>query len=257
MCHYNYDYFDDFEFHGDTSTISYLRWLYNRYGYEKVIKEFKLERKLADKLGNSDFPGKIKVSMVDTIEKYIAYKNTMNMNRQKREFVNTQNNDNLMKFRMQNSRRIKVRLNKFLDYDIIFILRNLIDAEEANIAAKNTYGKYVEYNYNKKSACIKEAIAKLKTSTLDYFWQSDNEKQASYIFYVILPTGAQVSWHGMNDSDMDGVPKNNFKKWDGKLASTLPKLIDCVFKIIPSINDEKFDKKKCELEIKEYIINNS
>lgn len=74
-----------------------------------------------------------------------------------------------------------------------------------------------------------------------------------YVFYVVLPTKEQVSWHGSDIEDMKNVIKNEKFEWDGKLASTLPKLIDCLKYMCPSVFEEKFSIEKCKTELSRFI----
>ena len=248
----DYDYFED-EFYGNTNSVSYARWLYNRGQVYRLAKEYRINEKLAEYIGASDIPGYIKITDiksqkdVDDIQEEIYRKN------KKKNDVIIQNNSNLEEFREMNSRKIKLRLNKLLDNDYAYVIRKLIDAEEASIAAKNTYGKYVEYNYNKKSKYIREAIEKLKNTNLYYCWQEDKEYGMDYVFYVVLPTKEQVSWHGSNIDDMKNVIKNEKFEWDGKLASTLLKLINCLKYMCPSVFEEKFSIEKCKTELSRFI----
>lgn len=82
-----------------------------------------------------------------------------------------------------------------------------------------------------------------------YWWQRDLEGQAKYIFYVELPGGIQVSWHGMDMSDMLDVPETMYKEWDGRVASTLPKIVKCIGDICPAILEDKFDAGKCARQL--------
>ena len=249
----DYDYFED-EFYGNTNSVSYARWLYNRGEIYRLAKEYCINEKLAEYIGTSNIPGYIKITDlksqkdVDDIQEEIYRKN------KKKNDVIVHNNSNVEEFREMNSRKIKLRLNKLLDNDYVYVIRKLIDAEEASIAAKNTYGKYVEYNYNKKSKCISEAIEKLKNTNLYYCWQEDKEYGMDYVFYVVLPTKEQVSWHGSDIEDMKNVIKNENFEWDGKLASTLPKLIDCLKYMCPSVFEEKFNIEKCKTELNKVLI---
>lgn len=151
----DYDYFED-EFYGNTNSVSYARWLYNRGQVYRLAKEYRINEKLAEYIGASDIPGYIKITDiksqkdVDDIQEEIYRKN------KKKNDVIIQNNSNLEEFREMNSRKIKLRLNKLLDNDYAYVIRKLIDAEEASIAAKNTYGKYVEYNYNKNQNILEK-----------------------------------------------------------------------------------------------------
>lgn len=249
---YYYDDWDRDEFYGPKDTVTYARWLYNRYGAGKVAKQFHVSTDFADALGNSSIPGGIKVvslegsiSEIEEIEERI----------EERHCAAFENQCNLEEFRKHGSRKLKVRMNRLMDYKEIFILKKLLEAEEFNITAKECYYKYVDYHYDKKSERLLEAIEKLKETGWHYWWQKDTDGNASYIFYVELPGEVQVSWHGMDVSDMKDVPSEKYRDWDGELASTLPKIVNCIKRICPALMDEKFDRKKCRKQLDEFIAN--
>ena len=62
---YYYDEWDRAEFYGPKDTVTYARWLYNRYGAGKVAKQFHVSPDFAEALGNSDLPGGIKVASLE------------------------------------------------------------------------------------------------------------------------------------------------------------------------------------------------
>ena len=243
-----YDYYDRDEFFGPKDTVTYARWLYNRYGAKKVAKQFKISEYMAERIGTSSMPGSMKVAEIedddeiDEIESEIYARKTARFN----------NVVQLKQFHRGNSRKLKIRLNKLAENDTAFVLRKLIEAEDYNIKAKECYFDYVQYNYDKKSENLVSAIERLSRMDWKYWWADDKEGTASYIFYVVLPTGRQVSWHGMHMKDVENVPKDNDAEWDGELSSTLPKLLECVEAACPSISLEKFDKKKCLSELENY-----
>ena len=247
---YYYDEWDRAEFYGPKDTVTYARWLYNRYGAGKVAKQFHVSPDFAEALGNSDLPGGIKVASlegkvenIDAIEERIE-------DRHAAAFMNA---EQLADFRKNGSRKLKVRMNRLMDHPEIYVLKKLLEAEEFSIAAKECIYKYRDYNYDKKSERLKEAIEKLPDTGWHYWWQRDEEGQAEYIFYVELPGEFQVSWHGMSVSDMEGVPETMYKEWDGQVASTLPKIVKCIGNVCPAILEEKFDRKKCSARLDEFF----
>lgn len=247
---YYYDDLDRDEFYGPKDTVTYARWLYNRYGAGKVAKQFHVSPDFAEALGNSDLPGGIKVASlegkaenIDAIEERI----------EARHDAADMNVCHLSDFRENGSRKLKVRMNRLMDHPEIYVLKKLLEAEEFSITAKECIFKYRDYNYSKKSERLKEAIEKLPDTGWHYWWQRDEEGQAEYIFYVELPGEIQVSWHGMDVSDMTGVPETMYKEWDGQVASTLPKIVKCIGDICPAILEEKFDRKKCSAQLDEFF----
>lgn len=244
---YDYDYDD---FYGPKDTVTYARWLFNRYGADGIVEHFHVDKHFAWRLGNSDLPGGIKVASlegkaenIDAIEERIE-------DRHAAAFMNA---EQLADFRKNGSRKLKVRMNRLMEYPEIYVLKKLLEAEEFSITAKECIFKYRDYNYGKKSERLKEAIEKLPDTGWHYWWQRDKEGQAEYIFYVELPGEIQVSWHGMSVSDMKDVPETMYKEWDGQVASTLPKIVKCIGDICPAILEEKFDRKKCSGQLDEFF----
>jgi hypothetical protein len=243
-----YDYYDRDEFFGPKDTVTYARWLYNRYGARKVAKQFHISDNMAERIGTSSLPGSTKVDELET-EDDIDEKESEIYARKAAKSINAYQ---MKQFHNGNSRKLKIRLNKLAENDTAFVLRKLIETEDYNIKAKECYFDYIQYNYDKKSENLVAAIERLSKMDWKYWWADDQEGTASYIFYVVLPTGKQVSWHGMHIKDVENVPKDNDAEWDGELSSTLPKLLECVEAVCPSINEEKFDKKKCLDELEKY-----
>ena len=244
---YDYDYDD---FYGPKDTVTYARWLFNRYGAEGIAEHFHVDKHFAWRLGNSDLPGGIKVA---SLEGSISEIEEIEERIEERHCAAFENQCNLEEFRKHGSRKLKVRMNRLMDYKEIFILKKLLEAEEFNITAKDCYYKYMDYNYGKKSERLLEAIGKLKETDWHYWWQDDEDGNASYIFYVELPGEIQVSWHGMDASDMKDVSKIKYKDWDGQMASTLPKIVECIKRLCPALMDEKFDQKKCRLQLDAFV----
>lgn len=252
-----YDDCGDDEFCGSRDTVTYARWLYNRYGAGSVSEHFGVTRYFAERLGTSSVYGGTAVSELkgdikelNRLEREAAAREAEREERWYTQMqVNAVNNRNLESFREGGSRKLKVRMNRLMDIPAVFVLKKLLEAEEFNIAAKDCYYKYVDYNYGKKGQKLREAIEKLPDTGWHYWWQRDADGVASYIFYVELPGGVQVSWHGMDLDDMEGVPETMYREWDGQRASTLPKLIDCIKSICPGLVADKFDNKKCREEI--------
>ena len=241
---------EDDDFYGPKDTVTYARWLFNRYGEEAIVRQFHVPCDFAWRLGNSDLPGGIKVASLEgKVENIDAVEERIE-DRHAAAFMNA---EQLADFRKNGSRKLKVRMNRLMDHPEIYVLKKLLEAEEFSITAKECIYKYRDYNYGKKSERLKEAIEKLPDTGWHYWWQRDEEGQAEYIFYVELPGEIQVSWHGMSVSDMEGVPETMYKEWDGQVASTLPKIVKCIGNVCPAILEEKFDRKKCSARLDEFF----
>lgn len=243
-------YGEDDDFYGPKDTVTYARWLFNRYDADGIADHFHVDKHFAWRLGNSDLPGGIKVASLEgKVENIDAVEERIE-DRHAAAFMNA---EQLADFRKNGSRKLKVRMNRLMDCPEIYVLKKLLEAEEFSITAKECIYKYRDYNYGKKSERLKEAIEKLPDTGWHYWWQRDEEGQAEYIFYVELPGEIQVSWHGMSVSDMKGVPETLYKEWDGQVASTLPKIVKCIGDVCPAILEEKFDRKKCLGQLDEFF----
>lgn len=244
---YNYDY-DDYS--GPKNTVSYCRWLCNRFPMKQVSEELHIPVELANYLRNVDIPGRTKLAEIPTMEKaqtlYRHIKKIRNAREEKSAYQS--------EFHEKDSRKMKIRLNKLCDIPEIYVLRQLMEAEEYNIKAKDCIYKYRDYNYEKKGVCLQNAISKLPETSWKFWWHGCSEGLARYIFYVDLP-GGQVSWHGTNQSDMDNVPKDKDRHWDGALAVTLPRIVRSVGILCPSLLLDKFDRTLCLDEIHRNLVN--
>lgn len=102
----------------------------------------------------------------------------------------------------------------------------LIQIEFANLSAKKLYNKK-KVIYERKDILL----ARISSLLNDNGWKcgisSNTGKNASYIIYVYLPNGVQLSWH-CNDYRMLYCYDNIECDWDGLPCSTLEKLLTFV-----------------------------
>jgi hypothetical protein len=243
----DWDYYDDDDYYGSHDTVSYCRWLYNRTSAKHVAKELGISNELAGYIGNSLIPGRICLSEIPDMETakrlYADVKKNREAQERKSEFQQS--------FHEGNSRRMKIRLNKLSDIPEAYVLRQLMEAEEFNIKAKDCIYKYKDYNYLKKSECLRNAIARLPKTGWRYWWQRGTGVTA-YIFFVELPEG-QVSWHGMEEGDMAGVSFEKRDLWDGARAVTLPRIVLSVNRLCPSLLADKFNRESCAEELRRNV----
>lgn len=237
------------EYYGPKDTVSYCRWLYNRFSVNHVSEELHMPIELVNYIGNVDIPGKTKLSDIPDME------TAKNLYRHIKQVRNAQDEKSIFqsKFHENDSRKMKIRLNKLCDIPQIYVLRQLMEAEEFNIKAKDCIYKYRDYNYEKKGECLKNAISMLPETSWKFWWQRCSDGLARYIFYVELP-GGQVSWHGTCLSDMDGVPIDDNRNWDGVMAVTLPRIIKSATILCPSLLAAKFNKDLCLSEIHSNLV---
>ena len=243
MSWYDDDYVYD-EYYGSKDTVSYCRWLSNRSAIKQVSEELHIPVELLNYIRSVAIPGKTKLSDIPDMESaknlYHRIKKIRNAQDAKAVFQS--------KFHENDSRKMKLRMNKLCEIPEMYVLRQLMEAEEFNIKAKEGLYKYQDCNYGKKVECLRNAISKLPETQWKFWWQGCSEGLARYIFYVELP-GGQVSWHGTDTADMVDVPKDKDREWDGALAATLPRIIHSVQQLCPSLMVDKFNKDTCTAEI--------
>ncbi len=108
------------------------------------------------------------------------------------------------------------------------VLRCLMNAEKSNIRAKWFAGEETR-NYAMKRKYLRDAIKELPKTGWKFYYQREPNTFFRYIFYVILPGGIQVSWHGLNyEQDMNGVPENYDIPWDGARGVTLERIVNVI-----------------------------
>lgn len=108
------------------------------------------------------------------------------------------------------------------------VLRSLMNAETANIRAKWYAGDETR-NYAQKRKYLREAIRELPETGWNFYFQREPNTFFRYIFYVILPGGLQVSWHGLDyEQDMEGVPEDYTIQWDGCEGVTLERIVQAI-----------------------------
>ena len=125
------------------------------------------------------------------------------------------------------SKKLRSRLAGLKARPEVRVLRNLINAETANIRAK--FDSWNETrNYSAKRRYLRAAIADLPATGWKFYFQKSypGTHVGNYVFYVVLPGGLQVSWHGLDwNSDMEGVPEDYGTPWDGVQGVTLERLV--------------------------------
>lgn len=104
------------------------------------------------------------------------------------------------------------------------IIHLLMQAEFANLAAKK--------NRNKKEVCYErksQILIKLSDLLHKNEWRCginyNTGKNSSYLIYIYLPNGVQLSWH-CNDYNIVYCYDEINCEWDGIICSTLEKLLE-------------------------------
>ena len=107
--------------------------------------------------------------------------------------------------------------------------RIALEAEDKNITAKESYGKYVDKIYKEKERQIAALAELCKEHGWIYGKQESDVRNASHIVYFELPGCEQISFH--TNLDVEGFPEYE-KDWDGLECSTLPKLEKSILELL-------------------------
>ena len=103
------------------------------------------------------------------------------------------------------------------------VVSALLEAEYANLCAK-THDKLKEVIYERKSLLLDKIANWLDGTNWKYGYNANCGKNASYIVYVYLPNGVQLSWHSTDYNLYQKFPYLD-TTWDGKVCSTMEKLL--------------------------------
>lgn len=121
--------------------------------------------------------------------------------------------------------RNRARKSKDLTLNVI---STLLEVEFANLCAKNTHDKQLkEVIYERKSILLDKVGRWLVGTEWRYGYNDNCGKNASYIIYIYLPNGVQLSWHS-NDYNLYKKFPYVETEWDGKVCTTMEKLLDYV-----------------------------
>lgn len=107
-----------------------------------------------------------------------------------------------------------------------FLTLLLLEIEFANLSAKMKHHSKRERAkiYERKDILLHRVQPILKQCGWRYGYNDANGKNASYIIYVYLPNGVQVSWHSNNYYIYKCYPPID-TEWDGKVCMTMEKLL--------------------------------
>ena len=107
------------------------------------------------------------------------------------------------------------------------IVSALLEVEFANLCAK-THGKNLkEVIYERKSLLLDKIARWLDGTNWQYGYNENCGKNASYIIYVYLPNGVQLSWHSKDYYLYKKFPYIE-TEWDGKVCATMDKLLEYI-----------------------------
>lgn len=113
----------------------------------------------------------------------------------------------------------------------------LLEIEFANLSAKMKHLSKRERAkiYERKDILLHRAQPLLEQCGWRYGYNEAAGKNASYIIYVYLPNGVQISWHTNNYYIYKSYPPID-AEWDGQVCMTMEKLLTYIDKEFLKIN---------------------
>ena len=122
-----------------------------------------------------------------------------------------------------NMRNVKLMLNRLGKTDkVALAYRYMLEIEDFNIKAKETYGKYSYLNYEQKSKWIHKLITLCVESGFRFGIQASDVSVVSHVVYFDIDGCEQVSFHNSFTNPSDYPVYQG--EWDGKINSTLDKI---------------------------------
>ena len=105
----------------------------------------------------------------------------------------------------------------------------LLELEFANLSAKSGEYKRCEKSkiYERKGLLLRRVQPLLQKFGWRYGYNDASGKNASYIIYVYLPNGVQLSWHS-NDYYLYKYYPEIDAEWDGQVCMTMEKLFNYI-----------------------------
>ena len=108
------------------------------------------------------------------------------------------------------------------------IVLTLLETEYANLTAKKNHSKK-KVIYERKGILLEKLSYMLSETNWRYGISYNPGKNASYIIYVYLPDGTQLSWH-CNDYNMVYCYPEIVCEWDGMPCMTMEKILGYINK---------------------------
>lgn len=107
-----------------------------------------------------------------------------------------------------------------------YILLRLLELEFANLSAKK-YKKEKERIYQRKVLLLEELSDLLREEGWKCGVSYETGKNASYIIYVYMPDGVQLSWH-CNEYEILSYYDDIYCEWDGQACMTMEKILNYI-----------------------------
>jgi hypothetical protein len=152
--------------------------------------------------------------------------------------IRSQIQDARSNFAYIGTNKAKRRLNKLGEKcPIAKAIRVALEAEDNNLCAKESYGKYKEKIYRRKSRNIVELISIFKENGWNYgIGVSDTHKTTNIIYFDMPLDGKQISWH-YSPAENANLPLYS-GVWDGLEHSTFGKLSGLAAKVLGTVPEE-------------------
>lgn len=120
--------------------------------------------------------------------------------------------------------RREVRMNKDLEETLTLML---LETEFANLSAKENRGKKKDAIYERKSRLLYQMSYYLDQLGWKHGINDAAGKNASYLVYVYLPNGEQLTWH-TNDYNIYEYYPYIDAEWDGQVCMTMEKILNFI-----------------------------
>ncbi len=107
------------------------------------------------------------------------------------------------------------------------VVMTLLELEFANIEAKRHNGETRRRIYERKDILLERLEPMLYDCNWKYGVSYADGKNASYLIFIYLPNGVQLTWH-CNEFEIAQQYPYLEEEWDGKVCSTKDKIISYI-----------------------------
>ena len=108
----------------------------------------------------------------------------------------------------------------------MYVYSTCFETEFANLSAKK-FHKLKNVIYERKSILLEELSYLLHDTGWKHGINYNTGKNASYIVYIYLPNGTQLSWH-CNEYQMIYYYPEIQCEWDGQVCMTMEKILNYI-----------------------------
>lgn len=107
------------------------------------------------------------------------------------------------------------------------IILLLLETEFANLTAKEKK-QYSSIIYERKDILLENIAYLLKGTKWIYGMNYNTGKIASYLIYIYLPNGTQLTWHCNDYYTASCYPIRYDLEWDGQICMTMEKILNFI-----------------------------